>query len=147
VEEIQTSRRPNPPIAGVLETCLYVDDVAKAQAFYVRVFGFAPMIEEERIVALDTGPGKVLILFKRGGTPQPVPVGDGFIPPHDGSGPQHFAFAIAEDACEAWKRHLAAEGVAVESEVTWPQGGRSLYFRDPDGHLGELATPGLWRNY
>jgi catechol 2,3-dioxygenase-like lactoylglutathione lyase family enzyme len=29
----------------------------------------------------------------------------------------------------------------------WPRGGRSVYFRDLDGYLLELATPGLWRIY
>jgi catechol 2,3-dioxygenase-like lactoylglutathione lyase family enzyme len=41
----------------------------------------------------------------------------------------------------------ADKAVPVESEVSWPQGGRSLYFLDPDGMVVELATPGLWRNY
>ena len=136
-----------PKTDGVLETCLYVEDVAVARAFYERVFGFQAMVADERICAFDVGPGSVLILFRRGATKKPIPVGGGFIPPHDGGGPQHFAFAIAMDDVEAWKVHLAAEGVAVESEVTWPQGGRSLYFRDPDGLVVELATPGLWRNY
>ena len=27
------------------------------------------------------------------------------------------------------------------------RGAVSLYFRDPDGNLGELVTPGLWANY
>jgi catechol 2,3-dioxygenase-like lactoylglutathione lyase family enzyme len=31
--------------------------------------------------------------------------------------------------------------------MEWPRGGTSLYFRDPDGHLVELATPGLWSIY
>jgi len=137
----------HPKIDGVLETCLYCDDLPAARAFYERVFGLTAMVVEDRIVALDAGPGHVLILFKRGGTPGPVPVAGSFIPPHDGSGPQHFALAIAPESYDDWKRHLAAKGVAVASEIEWPQGGRSLYFRDPDGHLGELATPGLWRNY
>ena len=136
-----------PKVNGVLETCLYVADVGASRAFYERVFGFAAMVADERISALDAGPGSVLILFKRGGTPRPIPVGGGFIPPHDGGGHQHFAFAIAEADFEPWKAHLAAEDVAVESEVAWPQGGRSLYFHDPDGLVVELATPGLWRNY
>ncbi len=136
-----------PTVNGVLETCLYVADVAASRAFYERVFGFQAMVADARICAFEAGPKSVLILFRRGGTPAPVPVGGGFIPPHDGSGQQHFAFAIAAADFEPWKAHLAAEGVAVDSEVTWPQGGRSLYFRDPDGLLVELATPGLWRNY
>jgi len=136
-----------PRVAGVLETCLYVADVARSRAFYERIFGFTTMVADDRIVAFDVAPGSTLILFRKGGTLKPVAVGGGFIPPHDGGGPQHFAFAIADGDWDAWKAHLAAEAVAVASEVTWPQGGRSLYFHDPDGLVVELATPGLWRNY
>lgn len=136
-----------PTVTGVLETCLYVADVAASRAFYERVFGLTVLTADERICAFDAGPGSVLILFRCGGTSKPIPVGGGFIPPHDGGGPQHFAFAIAAEDYGPWKAHLEAEGVAVESEVAWPQGGRSLYFRDPDGLAVELATRGLWRNY
>ncbi len=48
---------------------------------------------------------------------------------------------------EAWRRRLESEGVAVESVVTWPGGAKSLYFRDPDGNLAELITPGFWSIY
>lgn len=136
-----------PKTDGVLETCLYVDDVPRARAFYERLFGFPVMFEEPRICTLDAGPGKVLILFRRGGTQTAIPVGGGFIPPHDASGPQHVAFAIPADSYDGWKAHLAAEGVLVESEVAWPRGGRSIYFYDPDGLMVELATPGIWDNY
>ena len=136
-----------PTVRGVLETCLYVTDVAASRAFYERIFGFHAMVGDERICAFDAGLGSVLILFKRGGTPKPIPIGDGFIPAHDGGGHQHYAFAIDAADFEPWKAHLAGLGVALASEVAWPQGGRSLYFRDPDGLLVELATPGLWRNY
>jgi catechol 2,3-dioxygenase-like lactoylglutathione lyase family enzyme len=136
-----------PAVSGVLETCLYVIDVPRARAFYERVFGFHAMIADERLCAFDVAPGSVLILFRKGGTLERVPVGGGYIPAHDGGGPQHFAFGIRSEDWGDWKHHLAENRVPVESEVAWPKGGRSLYFRDPDGLVVELATPGLWRNY
>ena len=40
-----------------------------------------------------------------------------------------------------------AHQVEIEGRTDWPRGGHSIYFRDPDGHLLELATPGLWTVY
>jgi len=37
--------------------------------------------------------------------------------------------------------------LAIEGRTDWSRGGHSIYFRDPDGHLLELATPGLWAIY
>ena len=45
-----------PKIDGVLETCLYVEDMSKAHGFYDRVFGFEAMVVEDRIVAMNVGP-------------------------------------------------------------------------------------------
>lgn len=132
------------PVTGILETCLYVTDVARSRAFYQRLFGFEALLADDRISTLAVVPGQVLILFKRGATTEPIPVGKGFIPPHDGGGRQHFALSIGADDLGAWKDRLVGEGIAVEGEVDWPPGGQSLYFRDPDGLLVELATPGLW---
>ena len=128
-------------------TCLYVSDVGKSRAFYEDVFGFAAMVGDDRLCAFDVAPAQVLILFKRGGTTEPIATGGGVIPPHDGSGEQHMAFAIEPGAYDDWMQHLQSRGIGVESEVTWPKGGRSLYFRDPDGLLIELATPPIWANY
>jgi catechol 2,3-dioxygenase-like lactoylglutathione lyase family enzyme len=71
----------------------------------------------------------------------------GTVPPHGGSGALHVAFAIDSGELPAWERRLDDKGVAVESTVDWPRGGHSIYFRDPDAHLVELATPGLWTTY
>ena len=119
----------------------------RRETFYERVFGLSAMVAEERIVAFDVAPSQTLILFKRGATSKPIPVGGGHIPPHDGGGPQHFAFAIPTQAYEDWRAHLVRQGVTIESEVNWPKGGKSIYFLDPDGLVVELATPGLWGNY
>jgi catechol 2,3-dioxygenase-like lactoylglutathione lyase family enzyme len=69
------------------------------------------------------------------------------IPPHDGEGTTHLAFTIPTESEAEWTTHLAANQVSIESRVTWPLGGFSLYFRDPDGHLLELVTPGCWPIY
>lgn len=137
-----------PAMHGVVETILYADDLPRAVAFYTEVLGLAPMkTDGERFQAFDAGAGRVLLLFKRGGTLEPVTVSGGVIPPHDGHGPHHIAFAIAAADYEAWCARLLARKIAIESETVWERGGRSVYFRDPDRHLVELVTPGIWPNY
>ena len=138
-----------PSVNGVVETILYTDDLERTTAFYRDVLGLGLMTGDgERFQAFDSGANRVLLLFKRGGTltPQPVSTG-GVIPPHDGSGPLHIGFAIAAADYDAWCARLRARGVAIESETHWERGGRSVYFRDPDQHLVELITPGIWANY
>lgn len=136
-----------PKIAGVLETALYVEDLGRAARFYESSLGLAPLFRDGRLCAFDCGPGSVLLLFKRGSTSETLRLPGGEIPPHEGTGRLHFALAIAAEDLPAWKRRLAAEGVAIEARMRWPRGGTSLYFRDPDANLVELATPGLWANY
>jgi catechol 2,3-dioxygenase-like lactoylglutathione lyase family enzyme len=136
-----------PKIVGVLETALYVDDLDRAAGFYEDVLGLKPINKDQRFAGYDAGPRSVLLLFKRGSTLETVHMPGGTIPPHDGQGPLHIAFAIAADALPAWEQHLAGRGIAIEGRTDWPRGGKSIYFRDPDNHLLELATPGLWPNY
>ncbi|MCQ0986197.1 VOC family protein [Jiella marina] len=135
-----------PPLSGLLETCLYVDDMDRAKDFYIRLFGLSPLFEEDRITVFRLEDGTVLILFLRGGTLEPVEIpGQGTIPPHDGHGALHFALAIPDGAVGQWREHMERLGIAIESEVAWSKGrGHSLYFRDPDGHCGELASRALW---
>jgi catechol 2,3-dioxygenase-like lactoylglutathione lyase family enzyme len=135
-----------PPITGVLETAIYVDDVGRASAFYQSILGLPALMADDRIVALDAGPASVLLIFKRGETLSDIETPGGTIPAHDGSGPIHFALRIPAGVLDAWRDHLVAKGVAITAEMAWPQGGHSLYFNDPDGHVVELATPGIWSN-
>ena len=146
-ESMSSNLNPVPPLGHVLETSLYVNDMARARAFYEDVIGLTPMMSDERLTAYAAGPGSVLLLFRQGTTARPAPTPGGIIPPHDGSGRLHYAFAIHADTLDDWRAHLAHHSVAIESEVSWPRGGRSLYFRDSEDNLVELATPGLWANY
>ena len=136
-----------PAITAILETCLYVDDLDRAAAFYADTLGLPALYDDARMRVFDVGGRGVLLLFLRGATLAPVELPGGRIPPHDGAGPVHLAFQIPAESWDAWQAQLARLGVAVEAEARWPRGGRSLYFRDPDRHLLELATPGLWPGY
>lgn len=136
-----------PPITGVLETALYVADLERATEFYQGVLGLRAMSTSDRLVPMDAGSGTVLLLFQRGATSGGADTPGGRIPPHDASGPAHFALAVPADSLEDWRAHLTERHVEIESEVQWPRGGTSLYFRDPDGHSVELATPGVWPVY
>lgn len=133
-----------PEVIGVLETGLYVEDVERAAKFYEHVFGFERMVSDDRFCAFAVARGSVLLLFKRGGTTQPTTLPGGVLPPHDGSGQTHFAFSIERSELEPWVKTLRENNVEIESRVAWPRGGESVYFRDPDQNLLELATPGVW---
>jgi catechol 2,3-dioxygenase-like lactoylglutathione lyase family enzyme len=132
---------------GILETAIYVDDMEEARRFYEEVMGLKPMFADRRLTAYSAGGRSVLLLFKRGASREEARLPGGTIPGHDGAGPLHFAFAIAAEELRPWEERLSAHGVAIEGRVDWPRGGKSIYFRDPGGHLVELATPGLWPVY
>jgi catechol 2,3-dioxygenase-like lactoylglutathione lyase family enzyme len=136
-----------PTIQRLLETALYCDDLDRAVAFYRDVLGFSILVPGPRLTAMDAGGSTVLLLFKKGASIEGIALDDGWIPSHDGEGPVHVAFAIATQQLEGWERRLREAGVSVESRIRWQRGGVSLYFRDPDGHSVELATPGVWETY
>jgi catechol-2,3-dioxygenase len=134
-------------VARVLETAVYAEDLARLSGFYRQVFGFKPLVDTPRLCALDVGGASVLLLFQSGATGEGLSTGGGWIPPHYGSGATHFAFAVELEDLSWWENHLASNGVAIESRVTWERGGKSLYFRDPEDHSVELVTRGTWSNF
>jgi catechol 2,3-dioxygenase-like lactoylglutathione lyase family enzyme len=140
-------RSPAPPLSRVLESALYVDDLARSRAFYGDTLGLTVLLDTPRIVALDVGGASILLLFQRGATGEPLPTAGGVVPPHGGSGEQHLAFAVSAESLAGWRAHLADAGIPIESEVTWSRGGTSIYVRDPDGHSVEFAAPGVWATY
>ena len=130
-----------PKLDGILESSLYVDDLLYSVRFYQDIFGFAVISDfGERGCAMHAGPRQVLLLFKKGASRT-------IVSPHDGDGELHIAFAIPAAELAAWESWLAKQGIAVEEKRSWDRGGWSLYFRDPDRHLLELATPGVWPAY
>jgi catechol 2,3-dioxygenase-like lactoylglutathione lyase family enzyme len=136
-----------PALTGVIETALYVDDLERASRFYEGVFGLTRMEGDQRFQAYSVAGRSVLLLFKRGASNCVTPLPGGTLGPHDGSGALHMAFSIPAEDLPGWERELAARKVNIESRIRWPRGGTSIYFRDPDQNLLELATPGIWSMY
>jgi catechol 2,3-dioxygenase-like lactoylglutathione lyase family enzyme len=130
-----------PALDGLLETALYVEDLGRAEAFYRDVLGLAVVDTSPRLTAMAAGPRQLLLLFKRGAS-NALP-----LTPHDAGGQQHIAFAVPAAALAAWESWLTAHHVSILERKSWGRGGVSLYFSDPDGHLLELATPGVWTVY
>ena len=127
-------------IHSIIETAIYVNDLEKTETFYRNVLGL-PVIGKEpgHHVFFQVGTSNVLLAF----IPDATLMGD-ILPSHGAKGPGHFALGIDFEELDAWRRKLQENGVAIEKEVQWPAGGKSLYFRDPAGNSVELITPGVW---
>ncbi len=136
-----------PGLTGIIETALYVREMRRAENFYQGVFGLRKMVGDERFCALSVAEKHVLLLFLQGGTTESIALPGGTIPPHDGSGQLHMAFSCTAEELPRWEAHLAACEVPIESRVHWERGGVSIYLRDPDENLIEIATPGIWSIY
>lgn len=130
-----------PKTGGILESSLYVTDVARSARFYEKIFGFHIISDfGQRGCAMQAGERHVLLLFTKGGSRE-------ITSPHDGDGELHIAFAIDAVDLTAWETWLEENGIALEEKRKWDRGGSSLYFRDPDRHLLEVLTPGVWSIY
>ena len=131
-------------LTHIAETALYVDDLDRAESFYAALFGCRVLLRDRRFCALRIAREQVLLLFTRGASTTATPSPGGIVPAHDGTGPLHVCFGIQANELTAWEARLRECGIVIESRVQWPRGATSIYFRDPDGHAVELATPGLW---
>jgi len=126
-------------IQAIIETAIYVDDLDETEAFYRTILGLDVIAKKPgRDVFFQVGSNCVLRAFiadttlKEGNTP------------HGTKGPGHFALGIKAEALDQWRQKLEENAVAIEDEIVWPKGGKSIYFRDPSGNLVELVTPGVW---
>ena len=127
--------------AGLLEACLYAPDLEAAENFYRKILGLAVYSRDPgRDIFFRCARGMFLVFNPS----QTSRSGNSGVPQHGATGPGHVAFRVEDEEVEDWKAHLRAQGVEIEKELSWPGGGRSLYFRDPAGNSVELATARLW---
>ncbi len=126
-------------ILRVFESVLYADDLPAAEKFYRDVLGLEVITSSALVVSFRCA-GSVLLIFNPALSSSP----GRDIPSHGRSGAGHLAFRASESELDEWKRRLISASVAIEAEVDWEQGGRSLYFRDPAGNSIEFAPLTLW---
>ena len=131
--------------SAILESALYVTDLAAAEEFYREKLGLELVGKVDgRHTFFRCGQG-VLLLFNAEATKNPPPPDARLpVPPHGTHGPGHLCFSATGEEIEGWKAYLTEKGVAVEADFEWPQGGRSIYFRDPSGNSLEFAEPRIW---
>ena len=123
----------------ILETSLYTDDLKQAEAFYTGVFGFELFAKEPGRHLFFRCGDQMLLIFNPNRT-----LNETEAAPHGARGPGHVAFAVSLTDLDEWASRLRLKGTKVEHDLSWPQGGRSLYFRDPAGNCLELASPLVW---
>lgn len=131
--------------SAILESALYVTDLAAAEVFYRDVLGLDVIARVDgRHVFFRCGEGVLLLFNAEATNVPPAPDVRLPVPPHGTIGQGHLCFAATADEIDAWKVRLSSEGIAIEADFEWPKGGRSIYFRDPSGNSLEFAEPKIW---
>ncbi len=129
---------------GILEAALYVHDLDAAERFYGGVLGLERIMRAgNRHVFYKVGQ-TVLLIFNPVETRIADPDSRLPVPPHGADGPGHLCFAASAEEIDIWRDRLTAAGHAIERDFNWPNGARSIYFRDPAGNSIEMAEPQLW---
>lgn len=130
-----------PTLTGVYESVLYVPDLQAAAGFYSGTLGLRPVRESADLLdGFRLPSGGVLLLFNPAESAKPARE----VPSHGARGPGHLALSMKPGDYAAWRGHLVASGVAIEQEMVWGSGARSIYVRDPAGNSVELVEGEIW---
>jgi catechol 2,3-dioxygenase-like lactoylglutathione lyase family enzyme len=133
-------------INGILETCLYADDLAAAEKFYSRLPGLRLLTKEkDRHLFYKCGKSMLLIFNPGHTSTEQTDMNGDIIPLHGAEGEGHIAFSVDDSDITLWREFLNEHQIEVESEVKWPNGSVSLYFRDPSGNSLEVVSPEIWK--
>jgi len=130
--------------SGILEAAVYARDLDAAEGFYGGLLGLTRIARVgNRHVFYRVGP-TILLVFNPNETKK-LPNNPALpVPPHGARGPGHVCFAADGREIKVWREDLENAGVTIEADFRWPNGARSIYFRDPDGNSVEIAEPSLW---
>ena len=126
----------------ILETVLYAEDLVAARHFYLTVLGMEEYLSVDKTFVFFRHGEQMLLIFNPLVTRQQS-LSDG-PPPHGATGNGHVCFRASRDEINAWQEHFSRAGILTEALFDWPNGGRSLYVRDPSGNSVEFAEPRIW---
>jgi catechol 2,3-dioxygenase-like lactoylglutathione lyase family enzyme len=120
---------------GIDAITLFVEDLEATKAFYGRAFGLPIHYEDDNSAVFNFG-GLLINLLKVSEAPQ-------LIQPAAVAGPDagsRFQFTIGVDDVDAMCADLASRGVELlNGPIDRPWGIRTASFRDPAGHIWEIA--------
>jgi catechol 2,3-dioxygenase-like lactoylglutathione lyase family enzyme len=130
-------------ISGIHHVTVICRDVARSVDFYRNVLGMR--VVKQTVNADDQG-ARHLFFGDEEGRPGTLitcleypQLEEGRVGP---GAAHHFALAVeSEEELAAWRGYLASRGVPC-TEVMDRTYFKSVYLRDPDGHIVELATAG-----
>ena len=123
--------------APITTLTLFADDIAEAKRFYREVFGARVMFEDDVSAAFDFGNTLVNVLASTEAPEVIEPVG---VAPRD-AGTRELITITVEDV-DALAADLRTRGVELlNGPVDRPWGVRTAAFRDPGGHVWEIAQP------
>ena len=120
---------------GIAAITLFYEDLGAARTFYAEVFGLPAVFEDEDSTVFRFG-DTLVNLLRATEAPElvaPAPVG----PPDAGVRVQ---FTLGVEDVDAMCEELARRGVTIlNGPVDRPWGVRTATFRDPGGHVWEIA--------
>jgi XTP/dITP diphosphohydrolase len=126
----------------ILETVLYAEDLAATRTFYESLLGLnVAAALPGRFVFFRHGQQMLLVFNPKATLAQ---AGENTPPAHGASGPGHVCFRADAEELLGWRTLFAKLGIAIDGDMEWPGGGRSLYIRDPAGNSVEFAEPRIW---
>jgi catechol 2,3-dioxygenase-like lactoylglutathione lyase family enzyme len=113
-------------------TIVHARDQRASADFYAQVFGFAPAKAFGPFLDVETANGVTLAILET----------------DEEFEPQHYAFLVSEDEFDEIFGRIRAHGIDYWAdpmqhqlgEINHDDGGRGVYFPDPDGHLLEILT-------
>ena len=133
-------------LKGIAETCIYATNLEEAERFYREVLDFEVVMKEEnRHVFFKCGDDMLLLFNPDHTRNEQTDVGGKLVPLHGATGSVHVAFSVEPNSFHSVKEDLKTHGIPVESEISWPNGSHSVYFRDPAGNSLEVVTENMWK--